>query len=267
MSIRIVLLIILFCFIQAFFPAQGHASELISLETRPGVTQRFILIKPNNPVASVILFAGGHGNLKLSNASGMPDIGWGKNNFLVRTRDVFAEHGFMVAVVDAPSDKKGKRGMLGGFRNTEEHVTDIDAVISYLKNKAPVPVWLVGMSRGTESAARVAISSQEKPDGLVLTSSMTEPNQDGAAVTELALDKITIPTMIIAHSDDMCKHSPSKGADEIKQKLTRAPKILVTYFSGGDRPKSGPCKALSAHGFLGIEDELVKVIGHIIQAD
>jgi pimeloyl-ACP methyl ester carboxylesterase len=267
MSIRISLLIILSCFIGTFSPAQAHALELISLKTRPGETQTFILIKTDNPVASVILFVGGHGNLKLSSVSGIPDIGWGKNNFLVRTRNAFAEHGLMVAVVDAPSDKKGKKGMLGGFRNSEEHVTDIDAVIAYLRKEAPVPVWLVGTSRGTESAARVAISSHEKPDGLILTSSMTESNKGGSAVTELALSNIKIPTMIIAHREDMCRHTPSKGAEEIKRKLTSAPRIEVSYFTGGDTPRSDPCKALSAHGFLGIEDEVVKDIVHFIQRD
>jgi pimeloyl-ACP methyl ester carboxylesterase len=157
--------------------------------------------------------------------------------------------------------------MLGGFRNSEEHVTDIDAVIAYLRREADVPVWLVGTSRGTESAVRVAISSQEKPGGLILTSSMTEPNKRGSAVTELELSKITIPTMIIAHEQDTCKHTPPQGANKIKQKLTNAPRIEVTYMTGGDTPRSGPCKALSAHGFLGIEDEVVKVIVRFIQTN
>ena len=92
-----------------------HAEERIKLETRAGVEQRFILIKPEKPVASVILFAGGKGALKLSSLFGSPTINWGKNNFLVRTRDIFAKHGFIVSVVDAPSDKKTKKGMLGSF--------------------------------------------------------------------------------------------------------------------------------------------------------
>ena len=138
-------LIILPCFIGMFFSAQSQAAELISLETRPGVTQKFILIKPEKSVASVVLFAGGHGNLKLSSFFGKPAIGWGKNNFLVRTRDEFAKHGFMVAVVDTPSDKKGGKGMLGGFRNSKEHVTDIDKVIAYLRKEVGVPIWIVSV--------------------------------------------------------------------------------------------------------------------------
>ncbi len=149
--------------------------QLVTLETRAGVTQKFILITPEKPVAAVILFAGGHGKLDLSNASGRPVPRRG-GNFLVRSRADFAGHGFAVAVVDAPSDRKERVGMLGGFRNSAKHVTDIDAVTAHLKKAVRVPVWLIGTSRGTESAAYVAIHAKEKVAGLVLTSSMTEDN-------------------------------------------------------------------------------------------
>ena len=184
------LTIILFYIITFIISAQSQAAELISLETRPGVNQKFILIRVDNPVANVILFAGGHGNLELTSFLGVPSMGWGKTNFVVRSRDKFAKHGFMVAVVDAPSDKKGKKGMKGGFRNRKKHVADIDKVIDYLRKENKAPVWLVGTSRGTESATRVAISSAEKPDGLILTSSMSRHNKGGTSVPEMALNEI-----------------------------------------------------------------------------
>ena len=49
-------------------PGVKTTSALIEINTRTGVTQKFILIKPSNPKASVILFAGGHGILGLSSA-------------------------------------------------------------------------------------------------------------------------------------------------------------------------------------------------------
>ena len=154
----------------------GTQERLVTLETRTGVTQKYILITPQKPVAAVILFAGGTGNLDLPGASGWPVSGWDQSNFLVRSRDDFAAHGFAVAVVDAPSDRKERIGMLGGFRNSAKHVTDIDAVTAHLERTVRVPVWLIGTSRGTESAAYVAIHAKEKVAGLVLMSSMTEDN-------------------------------------------------------------------------------------------
>lgn len=188
----------------------------------------------------------------------------GKNNFLVRTRHDFAAHGFAVAVVDAPSDRKERIGMLGGFRNSAEHVTDIDAVTTHLKKTVGVPVWLVGTSRGTESAAYVAIHAKEKVAGLVLTSSMTEDNSKGRPVTDLALDRIRVPALVVAHEDDECRVTPPDGAERIAKGLVNAPKVAVKMFSGGDPPRSKPCKALSAHGFLGIEQDVVAAIAAFI---
>lgn len=74
----------------------ANAADLVQLNTRSGVEQNFILIKPARPVASVILFAGGKGALNLSSFLGSPTINWGENNFLVRTRDLFAKQGFLV---------------------------------------------------------------------------------------------------------------------------------------------------------------------------
>ena len=244
----------------------GTREQLVTLETRAGVTQKFILITPQKPVAAVILFAGGKGNLDLSGASDRPVLGWGKNNFLVRTRDDFAAHGFAVAVVDAPSDRKERVGMRGGFRNSAKHVTDIDAVTAYLKKTVRVPVWLIGTSRGTESAAYVAIHAKEKIAGVVLTSSMTEDNSDGRPVTGLPLDRIRVPALVVAHEDDECRVTPPGGAEWIAENLVNASTVEVKIFSGGDSPRFRACGALSAHGFLGIEGKVVAAIAGFIKS-
>ena len=246
-------------------PARAGAQEqLVTLETRAGVTQKFILITPEMPVAAVILFAGGTGNLDRSGAADRPVLDRDENNFLVRTRADFAAHGFAVAMVDAPSDRKERIGMRGGFRNSAEHVTDIDAVTAHLKKTVRVPVWLIGTSRGTESAAYVAIHAKEKVAGLVLTSSMTEDNSDGRPVTDLPLDRIRVPALVVAHEDDECWATPPGGAEWIAESLVNASRVEVKMFSGGDPPRSKPCQARSAHGFLGIEQKVVAAIAAFI---
>ena len=87
------------------------ADDLRTIPSRPGVTQSFLLVRPAaRPTAAVVLFAGGNGALKLG--TGRPGLG---GNFLVRNRARFAEHGLLVAVVDAPSDRPDG---LDGFRTT-----------------------------------------------------------------------------------------------------------------------------------------------------
>lgn len=51
-----------------------NAADLIALNTRSGVKQKFLLIRPAKPIASVILFAGGKGTLNMSSFFGYPTI-------------------------------------------------------------------------------------------------------------------------------------------------------------------------------------------------
>jgi pimeloyl-ACP methyl ester carboxylesterase len=245
--------------------AQAATATLVSIPTPRGATQAFILIKPDHPVASVVLFAGGPGALGLKSASSMK---WGAENFLVRTRDKFAGHNFMVAVVDAPSDQQ--QGMNAIFRMGNAHAGDIGAVAGYLKNQAGVPVWLIGTSMGTFSAAGGAIAARDI-DGLVLTSTVThsvpkwaiaKSHPDGVA--SMALAKIAVPTLIMSHRKDACEGSPAAGAPKLRMRLTKANKVEIALLDGGNPPQSEPCEAKAAHGYFGIETEAVDTIAKFV---
>src|SRR4051812_1904833 len=75
--------------------------QVVDIPTRPGVTQRMLVLKPPQPKAAVVLLAGGHGGLQIFPNGSMQ---FGGGNFLVRTRELFAERGLLVVIVDAPSD-------------------------------------------------------------------------------------------------------------------------------------------------------------------
>ncbi|EHP38036.1 hypothetical protein OR16_39399, partial [Cupriavidus basilensis OR16] len=99
------------------------APQVVDIPTRPGVTQRFLYLAPAQPKAAVILYAGGHGGLNIyPNGS----VGWGAGNFLVRSRQLFVDNGFAVAVIDAPSDRLSWP-YLTGFRLSPEHAEDTRA--------------------------------------------------------------------------------------------------------------------------------------------
>ena len=244
--------------------AEALTPTFVSIETRRA-RQTFILIRPDVPVASVILFAGGNGALGLSSASTMR---WGEANFLVRTRSKFAAHGLMVAVMDAPSDHQD--GMSPHFRMSREHSEDISAVAKYLRGRANVPVWLVGTSMGTFSAANGAIAATDV-DGLVLISTITRSNSEwtGLArhgVASMHLASIKVPTLILSHREDKCELTPATGPSELKNRLTAAKPVQVELLGGGSPPNSEPCGPMAPHGFFGIEDEAIKRIAEFIKA-
>ncbi len=250
--------------------ASAQDASLVSLQTPRGAKQAFILIKPQKPVASVILFAGGHGALGLKSSTAMA---WGAQNFLVRTRDNFARQGFMVAVIDAPSDRQGSRGMNAIFRMSGLHANDIGIVVDYLKKQANVPVWLVGTSMGTFSAAGGAIGLKSI-NGLVLTSTITraKPNWNIAGshshgVASMRLSSITVPTLIVSHRKDGCDITPAADTPKLTKALSGSRKIEVALLDGGRPPRSDPCQAMSEHGFLGIEGQAVARIAQFIRAN
>ena len=240
-------------------------AEEIKVETlapRPGVTLQMLVLRADKPAASVVLFMGGDGKLGGFQPNGNPVLG---GNFLVRSRSVFLSQGMTVAVVDAPSDRQEGRG-LAGFRQSPQHMQDISAVMRYLRAQASVPVWLVGTSLGTVSAAAAAIRIREAgPDGIVLTSSFVNPSSQGALPSH-RLGDIRVPALLVHHEKDECQGSLFKDVPPVLAALTGAPrKELITFRDGGP-PKGDPCEPWGYHGYPGIESKTVIRITDWIKA-
>ena len=235
--------------------AHGQTSQkVVDIPTRPGVTQRMLVLAPAEPKAAVVLLAGGHGGLQLFPNGSMR---WGEGNFLVRSRQLFADQGLLVAVVDAPSDRQSPP-YLQGFRQTPEHAADIKAVVAWLRENAKVPVWLVGTSRGTQSAAYVAteLSGQDGPDGLVLTSTILSDKR-GRPVPAMPLGNIKLPVLVVHHEHDGCSSCAFTEVPALMSKLSNAPRSQLLAFQGGEN-KGDPCEAFAYHGFNGLEAEVVR---------
>jgi len=238
-------------------------AQVVDIPTRPGVTQRFLYLAPDKPRAAVILLAGGHGGLQIfPNGS----FNWGDGNFLVRTRDLFRQQGLAVAVVDAPSDRQSAP-FLNGFRQTPEHVADLKAVIAWVRDRTGVPVWLVGTSRGTQSAAWTTTQlarADGGPDGLVLTSTiLSDPR--GRPVPAMPLDRVSVPVLVVHHQQDACRLCPFSETSGLMEKLSNAPRKELIPVSGGSS-RGDPCEAWGHHGYNGVESEVVDRIAAWITA-
>lgn len=229
------------------------SEQVVDLPTRPGVTQRLLVLAPPQPRAAVVLFAGGHGGLQIQ-----PDgtLRWGAGNFLVRARQRFAAQGLLVAVIDAPSDRQAPP-FLGGFRQRPEHAADVQAVIAWLRSRAQKPVWLVGTSRGTQSAGWLAteLNGADGPDGIVLTATILSDDR-GRPVPSMPLDRIRVPVLVVHHEQDGCRHCAYADVPVLMARLAHVPKRELIAFRGGENI-GDPCEARAYHGFNGLEDEVV----------
>jgi hypothetical protein len=230
------------------------AQSIVDLPTRPGVTQRLLLLVPPAPQAVAVLFAGGHGGLQLSPEGAMQ---WGKGNFLLRSRQAFAEKGIAVAVIDAPSDRQSPP-YLTGFRQTPEHATDVRAIITALRERFKLPLWLVGTSRGTQSVAYVAqeLGAGDGPDGIVLSSTVLNDPR-GRGVLAMPLDSIRIPVLVVHHEQDGCRLCAYADVPALMAKLGAAPRKQLLTFNGGIS-QGDPCEAFAHHGYNGIERDVVQ---------
>lgn len=241
----------------AAWHAHAQPPQIIDVPSRPGVTQRILIITPEKPKAAVILFAGGDGGLTLEADGRIPKLA---GNFLVRSRQLFADQGFTTVVIDTPSDKQS-HPYLSGSRQTAEHVADVKAVIAWLRQQAKIPVWLIGTSRGTQSAAWVATrlaTADGGPDGIVLTSSMLT-DRISRAVPEMELERLRIPVLVVHHREDACRYCLLSDMPRLMDRLTSPPRKELIVFAGGDN-SGDPCGARAYHGYSGIEREVVERI-------
>ena len=241
----------------------GAAEQVVSVPTRPGVTEKILLIRPQGPpAASVVLFVGGPGKAGLK----MPwPTGHRGGNFLFRSADRFVQDGLLVAVIDTPSDHPDG---LWDWRTGQDHAADIAAVIAALRAEVKAPVWLIGTSMGTLSAASAAARLKTGgPDRIVLTSSVTERTRwSEETVGTVRLQDIAVPVLIVHHAHDGCRASPYAGAEALMDRLRNSAKHEFMAFDGGAAPRSDPCEPFAQHGYLGIENKVADAIAAWIKA-
>ena len=182
-------------------------------------------------------------------------MNWGAKNFLVRSRDTFAAQNLMVAVIDAPSDQQ--HGMNAIFRMSARTRRRHRRGRRYLKTQARCPVWLVGTSMGTFSAADGAIGAKSI-DGLVLTSTITrsearledrgQPSerrrQHGAAAGHRS-DAHRV------HRKDGCDITPAADAPKLSARLSKAKRSKPSCSTAAirrSRTRATPSRSTDSSG-------------------
>jgi hypothetical protein len=211
-------------------PANAASVSAEYWATRANTSDRVLLIEPDQPTGAVLLLPGGHGNINLD---GQARIGWGEDDFLVRTRMRYANSGLITVVPDVATDHKPPAS-LAGFRTSDMQADDLHALADHLRGMAP-KVWMVAYDAGATSALNaVARGKADLIAGLVMISPVLEqpdPNStlliDGA---KLALGRM--PVLVIGHEFDECS---SPVVDRIKNAaaVLRAPNFQSIAVKGG----------------------------------
>ncbi|HUB96097.1 MAG TPA: hypothetical protein VL993_09280 [Stellaceae bacterium] len=215
----------------------ARSADRIDIPTQPGITVPILYDPVTNPTANVILFVGGDG--KLSDQA---------QTFLLRVRYRFVEAGMSVAVPGTPSDHPGGFGPF--FRTWMAHVDDVAAIVDFLKSKARVPVWVVGNSNGTISAANAAATLGPMAiAGVILTSAVWLD-----ALKNVPVEKIAVPVLVLQDAADICPVSKPPLSQQNMPRFTSAPvkKLIVLRGPGTPAP---PCGLKSGHDFYETDEE------------
>ncbi|MET0632280.1 MAG: hypothetical protein ABWY92_15595 [Xanthobacteraceae bacterium] len=236
----------------------SKGDHVLEVDSR-GQKIRALLLKPENPVGSVILLAGGHGRLDLG-ADGR--IGWGAGNQLVRTRAAYARAGYLTLVPDIAPDLKTATGVLDRYRYGAPHGRDIGALVQHLRGLKP-PVALVATSRGAVSAgaALAHTSGLSRPDAVVLTAAMLVSIGENAPHFRMAIGddprRARLPLLVVGHRKDTCRFTHPSTIERFK--AWHGGKVDVVMLDG-PAGTGDPCEAASAHGFIGIDDAVVTTV-------
>jgi len=249
---------LIFLFVSFFFSAlhaqEPGIGEVQRVDTREGVSVPIYTYWRQDAVATVVLFSGGGGGYGLIGQNGWPASG----NFLIRTGRHWATHPFNIVMVGRPSDSIDLS--LGSIRTGGKHGADNVAIFKAIKLKSALPIWVVGTSMGTISAAAAAIQDSENlVAGVVLTSSITGYKIDGA-VPKQDLEKIRVPTLVFHHENDGCKFCQAYEAKRIAGQLENSPLTTPMIVNGGTGATGNPCEPFHHHGYIGMENEAVDLI-------
>jgi len=242
-------------------PAVAQKQNVVEIATRNQRVRALLLI-PARPAGSVILLAGGYGNLALGKDG---RFGWGAGNQLVRTRAAYSKAGFATLVPDIAPDLKQASGAVAGYRWSEDYARDIGAFIAHMRAIAP-PVYLIGTSRAALSVAKAAVAltaGATRPDAVVITSGMLIHISDAQPSAERnvgGLERVGQPILLVYHAKDGCPYTPAASAAKAKTLFRGAKTVDVVLLQGGSAGSGDPCEARSHHGFEGQDAEVVKTV-------
>jgi hypothetical protein len=230
------------------------AAQIVTVPTRPGVTQSFFVASmgARKPEAIALMYIGGYGNINLREENGQ--VKFSQGNFLPRSRRDFVRNGVLPVILDTPSDARS--GVGDEYRVGAEQTTDARAVLAELRKRFPgVPIYILTTSRSSITGAHVGRALGDEIAGVVLTSSMfASPHGRWPVITGFDFGAIKSRLLFVHHKGDGCVATPYSEAARLGE---RFPLISV---SGGKSAESGPCEPFSAHGYFGKEAETVDAI-------
>jgi pimeloyl-ACP methyl ester carboxylesterase len=235
---------------------QSVPGDTTTTQTRSGGSFAIHTFAAKNAQATILMFEGAGGVFNPGGAG-----------FINAHYGDFVDRGFTVVLMEPPADKNDFHlggGMHPLFRESANHVQDIDAVISMLRKNSTKPIWLLGISMGTKSVANYAANRSNRISGAIFLSSSTRPPGISRSVADYEFGSLRAPVLAIAHRDDACRGTPPSGAREIVRAARSSRDAKSILLSGGSAIGRRPCGPRTPHTFNGIESQVITAVSEFI---
>lgn len=217
-----------------------------------GVRQRVLYVSPQYPRAAIVMLPGGSGDVGIGADGNVRN----DDNFVVRTRTLWAEGGFAVVIPDT-IDRENLRGM----RSSPRYAGIVAGLVAFAHAHAAGPVFLLGTSQGSIAAMNGAAHLRDgQIAGVVLTESVSVLGGSHETVSDAHPELVNVPALVVANRDDKCDVAPPDEAPAIAAAMKQSPKAEVLFVSGGVQRSDKVCGSLSPHGYYGIETSVIDSI-------
>ena len=228
-------------------------AQVFDVPSADSTPTRSLLIPVENPKATVLLFIGGSGMLRLS-ASGSTSHG----HTFVRSKEYWKKYGINAVLVDSPNDLGN--AVRGHQRNSDDHIERVMSVAQFYQRKMNHPIWIFGHSMGTSTVSAIANKKPNLKD--VIAGLIVAGTHRGETIPETQM----LPVMAIHHIKEGCAATPVRASEEI---IKSRPKILRSelFLIDGGSDEGHACLSKAYHGFNGTEDKLIEAAARFILAN
>lgn len=184
--------------------------------------------------ATLIVILGGAGSIKMS-----PDtvVVRKQTANMVKILTDPAQSKAMVNVVIFNSPYSLDGGLAGiGPRYSGEHLSRIDSVVRFYKERLKTPIWLMGHSNGSISVAEFINAAEVNRD--FLAGAILSGSRDEAGISA----ELSFPVLGLHHQNDGCRSTRYSSASDLFDRIKSANKSRTGFKTvQGGTERGDPC--------------------------
>lgn len=213
------------------------------------------LWEAKNAKAILIMIPGGEGQINLT--LDKKNLGGFYGNTLRPLSDPNLTSGiFDIVIFDSPMALPSGK-VYPNSRTTIDHVTRIESVVLYYKEKFHKPIWLMGHSNGAVSVTEFYKYLQKNKKENLVSGIIYSSARNGASFNS----DTNLPVLFLAHEKDGCFRSTNANSRSVYNNLKETNKFKTeyVYIKTGEAQGDEPCKS-GYHMFYGASEEVYKAI-------